>query len=539
MSQQATTMSGDFSPQAPSRFLQVPPEILDRITWHLTTPELCNLRLTCRAAELALHFRFTAEFFTRKQFMVSELSLGTLIDISKSRLAGHLRHVHLGLDQLDATANAWSNLSAETQRLYEQRLTEQSTLWTLGLVPKYLSEAFSRLPNLESVVVRDFNSNRRSRDGPHAHWRSYGSQTLFKETGVHPTPVQLQHWANPSQVDNASRLFKAIVHALGMANAKPKTIEVMERQDNLLHDSSFYIHPQFQASVLPVLQGLQRLHLCVDISWPPLSIARNAAQPCYKQHLTKFLHHCEALEELRINGRRNSPISGTRPGLHQLFTWLAATESTPAPEPPVVTASSSDNEAASNSTLDSPPVRLAHLANISLGMMTLTVNEIVQLVAKFADTLQYLELWRIQLIPDPGSNNDVLVAKRAILFTQLLKKLLDIPNLNLRHIKLGMLQQILDPNHRDLRMQEIDFKINLDKASTSSPTGSDTEVTAKDEPTKNFLEYTGSDWRHFVAHEMIPRLRGVPFPGELQGNDEDMDEDEDEDDDDMDNDDEE
>ncbi|KAL7791455.1 hypothetical protein V8C37DRAFT_157577 [Trichoderma ceciliae] len=508
-------MPNTIIPQARPLLLQVPPEILDRIIWHLNTTELCNLRLTCKSAETALYFRFTTEFFKRKQFMVSEFSLRALVDISKSRLAGYVRHVHIGLDQLDAGANPWPNLSNRTQRLYRQRLVEQGTLWTLRLVPKYLSEAFSRLPNLETVVLRDFNSNRRSRDGPHAHWFSYGTQTMFKETEVRPRPAQIPNWSNLTQHDNAGRLFKAIIHGLGMANAKPKSIEVMERNGNLLYDSSFHIHQDSETAVLAVLRGLQRLHLCLDVSCFAVSIANHAAEAYYQHHLARFLHHCEALEELRINGKRTFPTNGARTGIHHLLGWLAATVSTPSTELQTAVALPSANAAASSqsrheSTLTEDkyvpsPVRLAHLANISLGMMALTASEIVQVVTKFAPTLKHLELWRIQLLSESGSSDDDLIEKRVILFAQLLKKLLNIPNLNLRHIKLGMVQQMLQPTGKEQLVQDIDFKVNINKGGGGDTT-SDADTTAKDEPTTKSLEYTGSDWRHFVRHEMIPRL---------------------------------
>lgn len=519
--------------------LKVPAEILDRITWHLTTTELCDLRLTCKAVEAALHFRFTAEFFTRKQFMVSEFSLKALRDIAKSRFASHLRHVHFGLDRLEANAHLVSTTSTDITYHYQKRLTEQSTLWQLGLVPKYLAEAFSHLPNLESVVIRDFNSNRRSRDGPHRHWLSYGTNTLQHETNVRPRPAHIPSWSNPPLQEDASRLFKAIVHGLGMAKARPKALEVMERQGNLVYDSCFHIHPDLEADVVPVLRALKRLHLCIDVAWVAVATTNNINQHFYQYSLIEFLQHCESLEELRINGKRTDIItSHTRVSLHLLFDWLATTEwttpreSTPAtasrpartPLPPVIEPSPEPEDEPmgiilpllgatypqydSKPTLEVnfPPVHLAHLANLSLGMMSLSVTEIVNLVTKLANTLQFLELWRIQLVPEPGAD-DMVVDKRAILYVQLLKKLLAVPNLNLRHIKLGMLQQILTPTRQPRMVQDVDFKVHLTK-STDVKKAIDPEQPAQQEPiaTSREMQYTGSDWRHFVSHEMLPRL---------------------------------
>ncbi|KAL6879197.1 hypothetical protein J3F83DRAFT_289293 [Trichoderma novae-zelandiae] len=506
--------------------LRVPPEILDRITWHLTTPEYCNLRLTCKSVEQALYFKFTAEFFTRRQFMVSEFSLKALRDISKSRMAGCLRHVHIGLDQLTPASSVGGMGPADPIHMLQLRLIEQETLWTLGLVPKYLAEAFAHLPRLETVAVRDFNSNKRSRDGPFSHWLSYGTQTLVNETQMRPRTLIVHNWDNSGQSEYATRLFKAIIHALAMAQASPTAIEVMERQGNLLYDAAFYIHPEFEAAVAPVLGRVKRLHLCLDTVSSTLSASHHNSQPFHHVHLAKFLRYCEDLEELRINGKHNYFSRGGRSTLHHLFDWLANTTQTEA-----LPSSSAAGDASAPITCDSallgsgsvpPHARLARLKNISLGMTTFAVDELARLVARFADTLESLELWRVLLLSDDRANDDTLMETRFILYARLLRKLLDMPNLNLRHIKLGNLHQTLYPAGKDVLMQEVSFK---PAASTR-----DVDLIGGLERTTNALAYTGSDWRHFVSHEMIPRLYTPPLQIHAE-TDMDMDVEEDEDDD--------
>ncbi|KAL7934061.1 hypothetical protein V8C35DRAFT_303119 [Trichoderma chlorosporum] len=505
--------------------VQIPAEILDRITWHLTTPELCNLRLTCKSVEEALYFRFTAEFFTRKQFMVSEFSLKALIDISKSRLSECLRHVHLGIDQLDLAIVPWQSLDMGPVQMFQHRLVEQETLWTLGLVPKYLAEAFANLSNLESVVVRDFNSNRRSRDGPHAHWLSYGTQTMFKETTVRPRSPLNRGFTDPTRQDYASRLFKAVIHALGMAKASPATIEVMERHGNMLLDSAFQIHPSSEADIAPVLRGLKRLHLCLDVTMHAKTFRNQNAQIDHQFYLAKFLRYCDGLEELRINGDRDHHFNA-HGSLHKLFDWFAATE----PATATKDAASSRTQGATNTKVPPPPpAAFPRLENISLGMMALTVDAIVNFVAKVAGALQYLELWRIEVLHDQSPRSDSPEENRVVLVRRLLKKLLAIPNLNLRHIKLGNFQEkSLQLNDR-VPMRDVYFK------PTAKTT--DEEMEAGFDSSSRSLEYTGTDWRHFVTHEMIPRLYTPKIKNveaSLLDDDEDEDsdnEDEDEDDD--------
>lgn len=489
-------MPDDADSPAGLPILQVPLEILDRITRHLDTAELCNFRLTCKSAQQAVHFRFTSEFFTRKQFMVSEFSLKALIAISKSRFAAYLRHVHISIDQVDETASFRAMMTAENRRLYQQRLAEQNTLWALGLVSKYLAEALSGLPNLETVAVRDFNSTRRSRDGPRAQWYSYGAQTLARETGALPVTHHIPNYESAILLDRANSLFKAVIYSIALANARPKSIEVMERNGNLLYDSAFHLHPDLEATYAPVLANLQRLHLCVDVYWADSS---HGLQPYYQQNLARFLKHCQGLEELRINGRRSSYSKGSRLNLHLLMSWLASSEAKPLSE-------LQSADVSIDSQIAPPPVEFPQLSTLSLGMMSITLNEMVQVITKFAGSLQHLELWRFQLKADPGTGADV-AEKKQNLYIHLLKKLLAIPNLNLRHIKLGMLEQLMDISTMIGRIQGIEFTKD-EPASMDGDNDAAAPVVrhTRRNATNHSMEYTGPDWRHFVRHEMIPRL---------------------------------
>ncbi len=59
------------------------PSCFCEITYYLSTPELGNVRLTCKALERSLFNFFSHEFFRKKQFMMFEDSLSALIEISK------------------------------------------------------------------------------------------------------------------------------------------------------------------------------------------------------------------------------------------------------------------------------------------------------------------------------------------------------------------------------------------------------------------------------------------------------------------------
>ena len=71
--------------------LRLPPELTLRISSYLTTVELGNLRLTCKDVERNLFKSFALEFFTKRQFMVEQVSLAALAGIANhSTLAPYL-----------------------------------------------------------------------------------------------------------------------------------------------------------------------------------------------------------------------------------------------------------------------------------------------------------------------------------------------------------------------------------------------------------------------------------------------------------------
>jgi hypothetical protein len=160
--------------------LSLPLEVLLQITSNLTTPEYGKLRSTCTHIEATLFSSFSREFFSKRQFMLTEFSLQALVDISKTRLSSSLRHVIFGLEQPSLTsfpsagqvaANPQSNMHVQKNRLL-QEYVDYMTLINTGRDVEMITEAFSNLANLETVGMRDFNSRSRNRDYPNIEWRS-------------------------------------------------------------------------------------------------------------------------------------------------------------------------------------------------------------------------------------------------------------------------------------------------------------------------------------------------------------------------------
>lgn len=178
-------------PQTPSRLLSIPLEVLLSITSNLPTPDYCSLRSTCKHVEAQLHNAFSREFFTKRQFMISEFSLQSFIDISKSRYSTCLTHVIIGTERIPTpNLHRWAtpDSDAPNRRVhgytdYCKQPSHPTNILALlnpllvslihsGHDVEMLVEAFSNLPNLENVGLRDFYSRTRHRDYPRNEWRS-------------------------------------------------------------------------------------------------------------------------------------------------------------------------------------------------------------------------------------------------------------------------------------------------------------------------------------------------------------------------------
>ncbi|KAK2608709.1 hypothetical protein QQS21_002698 [Conoideocrella luteorostrata] len=403
----------------------IPVEVLLRISYHLPTPDLGALRLTCRSVEQSLYTTFVSEFFTRKKFMITQDSLQTLIDISKSRLSRHLRDVHIGLDRFpEGSTRPLSDEVKEAK--FRQRFADNFTLWNTGHHRDMMAEAFRNLENLTTIVIRDFNSRRRSRDGDSAEWHSYGYTTIFNETGVSLNQGMTGVWNSGLPNQYGSQVFAAVIFALGAANAKPKGIEIMSRNNNEMRDFAFNIPAYLQSSVVPILQGLEKLHLSIDLAWRCCNLGWSAHAPGVTRAapdllIRQFLAHTTNLKDLRINEHKTNNA-----GLIDLLDWMVG--------------DGGDSSSQSKSTQDAPVISMPHLEKLSLGAMSVDAPRLLKLVKKFASSLKSLELWKVTMTRNmpPMARTP---APKEIFWAFFFKKLIEIPGLDLKHFKAGMLQQ--------------------------------------------------------------------------------------------------
>ena len=393
-----------IDPQTDSHLAQVPLEVLLRITYFISTADLSNVRLTCKALESALFHFFSHEFFRKKQFMVSSASLQALIDISKHpALSPCLRHVILATDHVLSQSS--NHLSPEQCRHLHAGIADQHHLITTGGLRDMLAEAFSNLGNLETIDIRDFNSPTRRRDGQNTKWTSYGATSLARATGV---PLSL----SPDPMNALiNYVFPSAVAALGLAGARPSGLEINLRDARWgLSDKTFYIPPRIEPSVAPVLNALKKLHLC--LKWQYGGPDRGEG------FLAQFLTLTPNLTWLRLNCQHDM-ASAWDP----FFRWLADPGTTPRPDPD-----------------DIAPVRLPLLEQLDLGNVRFESDTLFLVLAKFAPTLRSLSLRRVLL---ESAMTDARPQRSP--WIELFSKLRRLRTANIRKFDLSLLQHQIQP----------------------------------------------------------------------------------------------
>lgn len=383
---------------ATSRLLALPLEVLLAIASHLTTPEYGHLRLTCRHLEAALFSSFSREFFTKRQFMLTEFSLQALVAISRSRLAPSMTHVIISVDRPaliplhSALLNGHDPVKANNLR---REYTDHLTLVNGGYDVDMMAEAFGNLPNLNAVGLRDFNSRSRYRDG--AEWKSYGAVKFLEETDIPLSTAFVSRgpvWGGSTGADNwpiyQTHIFHCILRALNKAGVRPHSFQVILRHIGL-DDHAFNL-PRF-VHVQPVLAELRTLFLDLHDDRTPIAVDGGDGQTrvdCPYYLLRGFLGHLTQLRHLRLNFR-----SVGRQRTEDLLSWLAR----PATQPKTATPATLFSEVPL-------PVDFPHLTELNVGMATIRAAALLGLAQKFRNSLQRLELHKVTLRETSASGLD-------------------------------------------------------------------------------------------------------------------------------------
>ncbi|KAL2257674.1 hypothetical protein VTK26DRAFT_9325 [Humicola hyalothermophila] len=395
-------------PQTASRLANIPLEVLRRITDYLPTTDLGNMRLTCKAIEGSLFTSFSHEFFRKKQFMVSTFSLQALIDISKHpTLSPCLKHVIIATDR--PSLSELANPDSAGAYRAELVLADHKNLMVTGGLRDMLAEAFSNLPNLEVVDIRDFNSRSRTRDGRRAEWRSYGVATLLESADVSIDLDRVRF-----QDRYPTQLFSAVICALAVAQARPKSIEVLFRGGRRhggwgLEDEAFFIQPRMESSMAQLLSGLTTLHLSLASLQAIGMPARRVFQ------LEKFLSLAPNLTWLRLNWR----VCASPDSPDLLLPWLALKDTETVDDPTGMTPN---------------PIPLRRLERFDLGNVIISPQTLLRLVAKFSPSLTWLSLRRVSI-----SNSEDKVRAKINPWAEPLSKIAKLDGQRLRTVELSLL----------------------------------------------------------------------------------------------------
>ncbi|KAG4428498.1 hypothetical protein IFR05_016018 [Cadophora sp. M221] len=459
-----------------SPLASIPLEVLLHINRHLTTPEYCNLRLTCKHIEDQLLNAFAREFFQKKQFMFTEFSLQALVDISKSRFTSTLKHVIFGLEQPQRSPpmtlpnpNISPADAAKQNRLIMDHLSHSIFLNT-GQNVEMIAEAFLSLPCLETVGLRDFNSNTRHRDRPNIFWNSYGAPTYLKETGNHMLgPYNRQPFGVASVADHVSfvhRAFQDILRGAGKAAIYLKDFEIILRTC-ALSDRAFIIPKYLEPTIGPVLASLRTIFLDLNSDRPFIHVeTKNGVAPCPNYSLMKFLSSTVNLEHLRLNflSYHNT---------ESLLSWLSRS-------PPTTC-----NPAAAASPLAEPqPVELKALRQLDIGMTTVEPKVILVIIRKYRATLRAISLHKVTFV----HTINVPAEERVNLWAKLFKDLSTL-DLKLDAINMSLLSQ---QQPGGLHKRHVSFK-QTPKKHTKRWAGNDTQSGLRDYQAQVTIEKLDQD----------------------------------------------
>ncbi|KAI1142439.1 hypothetical protein F5Y05DRAFT_370978 [Hypoxylon sp. FL0543] len=479
----------------------LPQETMVSIASYLTTPEYGTLRLVCRKIENLLFEPFAFEFFTKRQFMFSEFSLGALVGISESRLAPHLKYLIFTLErpymfflgQNLYHINNGTGIAHHYARGYEEYLSHQA-LVSSGQDFELIVRALRNLPKLETVGLRDYPCHGRYRDGGDCLWRTYGTLTYYRETGVPYMPSPLFESLKSEDITHICHIFRTILRAVGTArepDAYPG-LEVILRR-HFLPDFALNIPRYLQPTISPVLEGLKVLVL--SIAPPTFPGLVSDGQGGYLTHngflLAKFLSTMHSLEELRLN------FGGSGYNAAEMVKWLANI-----PKSSDAVGSTQGVNNVEGRFAEMPPTpEFRHLKRLDIGMLTLDVSLLLDLYTRYKSSLRKISFHRVNLVSEWSGQ----VEDRVNLWAWFLRRVTQL-GFNLSAITLSRLGQ-----HR------IDEFPLLFRRPGEAPA----EASVKS------MKWTGMDWerdsREFIqSMVVIPRDGGDPCVGDGEDSDVEM-----------------
>jgi hypothetical protein len=316
-----------------SYLVKLPQEVLVVLGSFLAAKDFGSVRLTCKHVERALFSYFANRFFRERQFFLHEPSLRGLGHISQHAVFSQtLKHVAISAEHFidlpryvtPGAQPPWQSTDTPHLALASALASQQSFLDT-GMHGTMLSEAFSRLINLETVSIRDFRADdvfdhgTWLRDKGWEDWhamKSYGADEANELTGYSLIMSSL-HGDIGRWDKYMGRIFAATVAALAKAGAHPSCILVIAKEESSgLDEQALHIPSWLYPQAITLLSGLTMLHIDMKLSKYRRDTGAPGLAPSF--YLQVFLCHAPALTWLRIGFQRTSPAV-----VDQFLLWLA------------------------------------------------------------------------------------------------------------------------------------------------------------------------------------------------------------------------
>ncbi|KAI1133641.1 hypothetical protein F5Y10DRAFT_228248 [Nemania abortiva] len=431
--------------------LDVPLEMLLQITSYLTTSEYGNLRRTCKRLEVMLFGDFAKEFFSKRQFALTEFSIQALVDIAKSRLGPSLTHliIHLEHPYQERQSNPvpppvpFSEIERKENCFLIECINHYQFI-TTGLDAEMLTDAVKHLPNLETIGMRDFNSKNRNRDN--TEWHSYGCPTLMENIHFPSLSLPEKGHLKGRGPEYTSHVFLTILRAIGNAALSGSNLKIT-RFEVLLHtcilpDYSFRIPRHFEAVVSLALSRLTTLlldGLTEQVLWSELMVRGDDGNAIIAAgyFLSRFLARTPGLEHLRLNFQTYKRSSTER-----FLTWLAGARE--------ITMDVVEN-APDDFLVPFPSApHLPNLRDLDIGMASVSEPVLLALYRNYKSTLRGISLHKVVLEGRADANTNLW----AHLCSRMARA-----GLEIRKIRLSFLRQ----RSRSRRAGVVTFKLSRNK----------------------------------------------------------------------------
>lgn len=373
----------------PQFLLSLPTEILGIVANELSVEDYGALRLSCKLLETRLFPCFAPKFFTSKHFFRNYYSLSVLRDISESRLGSYVKTVVLGTELIPG--NSYSISSRDSVNDCLKVYADQRSLCASGWDRDLLYSSFSNLPNLEGLIVKEFEgdcdedrmypSTRQSRARIQA---GYGLKSIMQEFGIEDLTAFKQDEFDEEEV--GINCVQALLASAARAKKPLKSFKIAYHELGCSAVSCDALHiPFFQKDVIPpILSTIEDLHLDVFqkrlIPWPPSTAPGQIydSVECDTFPLRKFLGYTGQLQRLTLRQLDHmEPKDG-------FWDWMAANPTAKYQGP---------GDSARLTT--PPPVAFTYLRELHIGHMRVPIKPLTNLLRKIASTIRKLFFCRI------------------------------------------------------------------------------------------------------------------------------------------------